>query len=1078
MKKIYLPKNLKNSFLSTLPQNEVEQKLSEAFYGIITNDKSLFNPLDVLPSAANDKFPEYIAYLLTNPEYFYFIIKYILQIDSWPQQSLVIKEMFNHRFPMLIATRGFGKSFVLAVYMIMRMLIIPGSQCVITSAGFRQAKVVFEYMERIWKKSIILQNCFKGAKNGPTHGTDVWTFRLGDSITYAIPVGPDGSKVRGYRANCVGGETLIQTDCGLVKITDYLKMDCQKVLNINNQLESPDKIYKTTKTDVYKITTANGYSIRCSSVHRLLVTDGKKTSWKYAKDLTKNDYVELDNNDYFPNLYISHNDIIVDEKMAFLFGILISEGTLTNRNYINITHTNKDLIDNICNTFSDFNWTISEKEETIDPRGWTCKKNYNLKYSNTEFRETLKYLGLEYNDSLKKEIPWSILQSPKSVVIEFLKGLFIGDGSCFKYTSKGKSHVGITYYSSSESLINQLQVLLLKFNITCTKTLRYTKLSGTGNYMLAIRGRQAFKMFNIVKNEYWAKNIIEDGFEHKRVINIRKKKNKFVAEVNRCNRNIYLGLYDTEELASSAVNNYINSCRPAFQVNSVELLDEKEQLYDFVMPETESFLGGGFVNHNCLVADEFATLPRQVFEEVMSGFLSVAPSPVEQIKHTAELDAYKKLKIPIPKSSKSADFIQNQLILSGTAYYKINHFYAYYNKWKDVINSKHDAKLRKSLFENEEDYKDINPDDYTIIRIPIELTVSGYMDMAQIARIKASTTKDVYKREYSACFSDDSEGFFKKSLIDSCTVLENDKENLFAPCLYGNQNKKYVIGVDPAYEGDNFAVVVLEINGRQRRVVHCWTTQSSDHKQRLRDGVTKENQYFHFCARKIRSLMKHFPPEYIAIDPLGGGRAVIEALMDPACLETGELLILETIDPTEKPKETDLMTGLHILKIINFTSEWIAESNYSMKKDMEDKLLLFPFSDDVSYALAEYYDESLGDHKSLYDTLDDCIFEIEELKKELTTIVVTESVTGRERFDTPSIKTGIQKKGRLKKDRYSALLMANWVGRSLNIEENRIENPDIVMLTGFGSTLNSNKMFKGNSKVTSKLENLYKNYRM
>lgn len=681
MKKIYLPKNLKNSFLSTLPQNEVEQKLSEAFYGIITNDKSLFNPLDVLPSAANDKFPEYIAYLLTNPEYFYFIIKYILQIDSWPQQSLVIKEMFNHRFPMLIATRGFGKSFVLAVYMIMRMLIIPGSQCVITSAGFRQAKVVFEYMERIWKKSIILQNCFKGAKNGPTHGTDVWTFRLGDSITYAIPVGPDGSKVRGYRANC-------------------------------------------------------------------------------------------------------------------------------------------------------------------------------------------------------------------------------------------------------------------------------------------------------------------------------------------------------------------------------------------------------------LVADEFATLPRQVFEEVMSGFLSVAPSPVEQIKHTAELDAYKKLKIPIPKSSKSADFIQNQLILSGTAYYKINHFYAYYNKWKDVINSKHDAKLRKSLFENEEDYKDINPDDYTIIRIPIELTVSGYMDMAQIARIKASTTKDVYKREYSACFSDDSEGFFKKSLIDSCTVLENDKENLFAPCLYGNQNKKYVIGVDPAYEGDNFAVVVLEINGRQRRVVHCWTTQSSDHKQRLRDGVTKENQYFHFCARKIRSLMKHFPPEYIAIDPLGGGRAVIEALMDPACLETGELLILETIDPTEKPKETDLMTGLHILKIINFTSEWIAESNYSMKKDMEDKLLLFPFSDDISYALAEYYDESLGDHKSLYDTLDDCIFEIEELKKELTTIVVTESVTGRERFDTPSIKTGIQKKGRLKKDRYSALLMANWVGRSLNIEENRIENPDIVMLTGFGSTLNSNKMFKGNSKVTSKLENLYKNYRM
>ena len=94
-------------------------------------------------------------------------------------------------------------SITLALYMLIRMILIPGTRCIITSAGFRQAKVVFDYMERIWDKAPILQSCFKGGKNGPTHGTDVWTFRLGDSLTYALPVGPDGSKVREYRANCV-----------------------------------------------------------------------------------------------------------------------------------------------------------------------------------------------------------------------------------------------------------------------------------------------------------------------------------------------------------------------------------------------------------------------------------------------------------------------------------------------------------------------------------------------------------------------------------------------------------------------------------------------------------------------------------------------------------------------------------------------------------------------------------------------------------------------------------------------------------------------------------------------------------
>ena len=36
-----------------------------------------------------------------------------------------------------------------------------------------------------------------------------------------------------------------------------------------------------------------------------------------------------------------------------------------------------------------------------------------------------------------------------------------------------------------------------------------------------------------------------------------------------------------------------------------------------------------------------------------------------------------------------------------------------------------------------------------------------------------------------------------------------------------------------------------------------------------------------------------------------------------------------------------------------------------------------------------------------YDTLEDCVMEIEELKDELSMIVMTQTSTGREKWDTP-----------------------------------------------------------------------------
>jgi len=660
---------IENSFLKNLTQSELEEKMKEeCFLGALFNDDSLFNPLTSIPMFAHDQFSEYLVYLMSRPEYFYFIIKVIFGMQSFPAQLLVLREMHNHRFPLLIAARGFSKTFTLGVYILIKMINTPGVKCVITGAGFRQAKLVFEVMESIWNKAPMLRGCFKGERNGPKHGTDNWYFRLGESICYALPVGHDGSKVRGYRANV-------------------------------------------------------------------------------------------------------------------------------------------------------------------------------------------------------------------------------------------------------------------------------------------------------------------------------------------------------------------------------------------------------------LLADEFASLSRIIFEEVMSGFLSVSSDNIKQMQQEAYIKGKKAFGFGVEEQDYDNTIIQNQLILSGTAYYKHNHFYDYFKKWEKIIEFGHDKEVARSYLPPGSDMESFSNKDYCIFRVPVGLIQTGHMDQTQLSRIKASVNKDIWNREYEAVFSDDSDGFFKRSLINSCTIsAENEiqKDNVpvkFSPCIYGKQDRKYVYGVDPAYQGDNFAIVILEIHNSHRRVVHCWTTQASDHKQRLADGVITENNYYRYCVRKIRDLMKRFPCAYIALDQGGGGNALKEEFWDRSTLLPGEEAILPVSD--------------HILHIINFTPDWITQANHALKKDMETRDIIFPFHDAISYVEAEFYDQGVGQHFQLYDTLEDCTSEIEELKNELSTIAISETATGKEHFDTPDKKLPGMKKGRLKKDRYSALLMANWIARNEeNLIVRKLNTTDNLMEAYFGHE-KSDRAFLGGGPIADKLNELY-----
>lgn len=668
--------------LGDMSQQEINKLLGDAWLNIRVDENQLYNPLLDFPANCSDDPHLYVTWLLTQPDYFAFTCSEILNVDLWPMQGVILRELWNHRFPMLIGSRGLSKSFTLALYALLRMIIFPGRKIVITGAAFRQSKIIFEYMENIWNNAPLLRDMCKGypGMQGPQHSTDVWTFRIGESVCKALPLG-NGEKIRGQRAH----------------------------------------------------------------------------------------------------------DIL---------------------------------------------------------------------------------------------------------------------------------------------------------------------------------------------------------------------------------------------------------------------------------------------------ADEFASIVREIFETVIAGFAAVKASPIQALRNSASERLAKLLNVQLPGQFKEEDVKENQIVISGTAYYDFNHFADYWKKWRSFILSEGKKDELERLFGKGKVPEAFDTKDYSIIRIPFELIPPGFMDTAQVARSRATIHAGIYEMEFGAVFSKDSNGFFKRSLIEQCIaspekniVLPNGEKVVFGPVTKGNKDKRYVMAIDPASEIDNFAIIILELNEYHRRVVHCWTTNNKDYQERVKSGLCKDGDFYAFCTRKIRELMKTFNCAAIAIDSQGGGNQIIGCLSNKDLMENGEYPIYEKID-FDDPKDTDGLHGLHIIHKIEFAdADWTSKANHGLRLDFESKICLFPYYDAIDIALA-MSDKEMS--KSVYDTLEDCIFEIEELKNELSTIVITQTPTGRDKWDTPEIKLPGSKKGRMRKDRYSALIMANAVANEVQHQP-----PPIQYVTEAGwaektpEHARSGQMFVGPANIIDVLSNLY-----
>ena len=174
--------------------------------------------------------------LLKNPKYFGTTAKLLFDIELHPIQIAILQEFWIRPFPMFVASRGFGKSFLMALYCTLRCILVPGTKIVVVGAAFRQSKIIFEYMETLWRNSPILRSIFNGNDDGPRRDVDRCTMRLGESWTIAVPMG-DGSKIRGLRAHIIIADEFasISPDIYETVVSGFAAVSASPIQNVKEE---------------------------------------------------------------------------------------------------------------------------------------------------------------------------------------------------------------------------------------------------------------------------------------------------------------------------------------------------------------------------------------------------------------------------------------------------------------------------------------------------------------------------------------------------------------------------------------------------------------------------------------------------------------------------------------------------------------------------------------------------------------------------------------------------------------------------------------------------------------------------
>lgn len=367
---------------------------------------------------------------------------------------------------------------------------------------------------------------------------------------YVLKSAIQKDKMKQEYPSCVAKGEQIYTKRGLFNVEDVI-VDGKYILA---------KKFNGIKM-TYNLTTSLGYSILVTEDH--LIKSGDK--FKRLDEIKIGDEVELSYEEFGEETQkvtyqvnkFTNGTIDITEDFARFLGYYMGDGSFY-EGCLSIACNNQDqdVIEDVlqlCNQFIG----DSQKRLTGNKKG-CCEIRVSRKNIVESF-DALNLLRQNSSGSFKRKVnvPWYIKRSPKSVVKNFLKGLFESDGHCNKNGS------GVRFFSKHYDFIKDVSLLLLGFGITC-RVVKNNKKNGSGfeyvGYEMSLRRLESLRFKS------------EIGF-----VSYRKN-----SRLNECKS-----------------SSHLNAKKLDFKDLVCEIVKVKEKEVFDLTTSTETFSVNGILVHNC-----------------------------------------------------------------------------------------------------------------------------------------------------------------------------------------------------------------------------------------------------------------------------------------------------------------------------------------------------------------------------------------------------------------------------------------------------------------------------------------------
>lgn len=367
--------------------------------------------------------------------------------------------------------------------------------------------------------------------------------------------------------------------------------------------------------------------------------------------------------------------------------------------------------------------------------------------------------------------------------------------------------------------------------------------------------------------------------------------------------------------------------------------------------------------------DELAQVPSQIIDMVIRPFGAVTLEPMERVRYMERMNRL--IEAGMATEDDIIEQAANKMVMTSSGYFKFNHM------WDRMRN------YWQAMTEEGEKTK------YAVHQVPYEMMPKGFLDEENIREAQRTMASVEFMMEYQAVMISDSDGFFKASLLELCTLGSD-----FSICLTGKSGKEYVMGVDPSQGGSASCGIIIVELGKPSKIVFV---------RGLKKRTTQE------MTVAIQKLTDNFNVIEIFMDSQGGGNAIKDLLQEGY---NDHIPILDKED-----ENTRATNGKRMLNMINPAPAWISDANFDTLALLENKDLRFPTVPTSGNNIEE----------KLYE-------EVKLLKSQMLNIIVSETSRGVRHFDTP-------RKGQ-NKDLYSALVLAAYGVREL---DRMMDQKDIIL---------------------------------